>query len=264
MHGHEDELLFFVSFLASFGFIRTSAHLIKAQVKWWPGNVEVGGTHIHHLVWGILLILVCGYIGAVERPDDPWSHIAIVGFGIGTGLTMDEFALWLNLRDVYWEKEGRRSIDAVIVVAILAGLAVAGLRLWVDAAEDVEAEVVTVVGADRPPRLRVRRRQRGQGEVRNGTAQHRDRRWSGSWAPCDSRGRPHCGPSAFYSRQRSTVPASASCIQPRKFAVPPSLIVPAARSPPLATLREPMSHRLHNLALLLLLPLGGSNRRAAR
>ena len=174
MHGHEDELLFFVSFLASFGFIRTSAHLIKAQVKWWPGNVEVGGTHIHHLVWGILLILICGYIGAVERPDAPWRHIAIIGFGIGTGLTMDEFALWLNLRDVYWEKEGRRSIDAVIVVAILAGLAVTGLRLWVDAAEDVEAEVVTVVGVIGLVRLRVRRRERGQGEVRHGAAQHRD------------------------------------------------------------------------------------------
>jgi hypothetical protein len=147
MHGHESELLFFVSFLLSFGFIRTSAHLIRAQVKWWPGNVEVGGTHIHHLVWGILLILICGYVGAVERPGEPWQHIAVVGFGIGTGLTMDEFALWLNLRDVYWEKEGRRSIDAVIVVAILAGLAVTGIRLWVDAAEDVEAEVVTAVGA---------------------------------------------------------------------------------------------------------------------
>ena len=147
MHGHEDELLFFVSFLASFGFIRTSAHLIRAQVKWWPGNVEVGGTHIHHLVWGILLILICGYLGAVERPDDPWQHIAIIGFGIGAGLTMDEFALWLNLRDVYWEKQGRRSIDAVIVVTILAGVAVTGLRLWVDAAEDVESEVFAVVGA---------------------------------------------------------------------------------------------------------------------
>jgi hypothetical protein len=146
MHGHESELLFFVSFLLSFGFIRTSAHMIRAQVKWWPGNVQVGGTHVHHLVWGILLILIFGYIGAVERPDEPWSHIAVVGFGIGTGLTMDEFALWLNLRDVYWEQEGRRSIDAVIIVAILAGLAVTGLRLWVDAAEDVEAEVVTVVG----------------------------------------------------------------------------------------------------------------------
>ena len=145
--GRELEVLFFVSFLASFGFIRTSAHMIRAQVSWWPGNVQVGGTHIHHLVWGILLILIFGYVGAVVRPDDPWSHIAVIGFGIGTGLTMDEFALWLNLRDVYWEKEGRRSIDAVIVVAILAGLAATGFSEWIDAAESVESEVFAAVGA---------------------------------------------------------------------------------------------------------------------
>ena len=147
MDGRELEILFFVSFLASFGFIRTSAHMIRAQVSWWPGNVEVGGTHIHHLVWGILLILIFGYVAGVVRPDAPWSHIAVIGFGIGTGLTMDEFALWLNLRDVYWEKEGRRSIDAVIVVAILAGLAATGFREWVDAAEEVESEVFAAVGA---------------------------------------------------------------------------------------------------------------------
>jgi hypothetical protein len=147
MDGRELEFLFLISFLASFAFIRTSAHMIRAQVSWWPGNVEMGGTHIHHLVWGILLLLICGYAGAVERPDDPWSHVAVIGFGIGTGLTMDEFALWLNLRDVYWEEEGRRSIDAVIVVAILAGLAATGFREWIHAAEDVESEVFAAVGA---------------------------------------------------------------------------------------------------------------------
>jgi hypothetical protein len=147
MDGREPELLFLVSFLASFGFIRTSAHLIRAQVSWWPGNVQVGGTHIHHLVWGILLLLICGYIGTVVQPDTPWWHLAIIGFGIGTGLALDEFALWLNLRDVYWEQEGRRSIDAVIVVAILAGIAATGFREWIDAAESVENEIFAVVGA---------------------------------------------------------------------------------------------------------------------
>ena len=147
MDGREPELLFLVSFLASFGFIRTSAHMIRAQVSWWPGNVQVGGTHVHHLVWGILLLLIFGYVGGVVQPDEPWSHVAVIGFGIGTGLTMDEFALWLNLRDVYWEKEGRRSIDAVIVVAILAGIAATGFREWVDAADTVESEVFAIVAS---------------------------------------------------------------------------------------------------------------------
>jgi hypothetical protein len=146
MENREPEFLFLVSFLASFGFIRTSAHMIRAQVSWWPGNVQVGGTHIHHLVWGIILILISGYVAGVVQPDSPWIHLAVIAFGIGTGLTMDEFALWLNLRDVYWEKEGRRSIDAVIVVAVLAGLAATGFSEWVDAAEDVEDEVFAIVG----------------------------------------------------------------------------------------------------------------------
>ena len=113
--------------------------------------MEVGGTHIHHLVWGILLLLDLRLRRRRgSAPTSRGAQIAIVGFGIGTGLTMDEFALWLNLRDVYWEQEGRRSIDAVIVVAILAGLAVTGFREWVDAAEEVEAEVFAVVGAIGP------------------------------------------------------------------------------------------------------------------
>jgi hypothetical protein len=144
--GRETQFLFFVAFLVSFGFIRTSAHMIRAQVSWWPGNVEVGGTHIHHLVWGILLLLINGYVGVAIHPGDPWRDIIAVGFGIGTGLTLDEFALWLNLKDVYWSQQGRRSIDAVLVAAGLSGMLLVGFRGWIDAATDVEDVVFAVVG----------------------------------------------------------------------------------------------------------------------
>ena len=144
--GREPQFLFFVAFLFSWGFIRTSAHMIRAQVSWWPGNVEVGGTHIHHLVWGILLILISGWIGVTVAPDSPWHEILAVVFGIGTGFALDEFALWLNLKDVYWEKEGRRSIDAVIVAASLAGVVLVGFAAWADVAKDVETGVFAVVG----------------------------------------------------------------------------------------------------------------------
>jgi hypothetical protein len=144
--GKEDELFFLLAFLLSFGFIRTSTHMIKAQVSWWPGNVSVGGTHIHHLVWGILMLLIFGYIGVALQPDSPWRGITAVMFGIGTGLTLDEFALWLNLKDVYWSEQGRRSIDAVIIAACLAGLVITGFRVWVDVAGDVEASVFAGVG----------------------------------------------------------------------------------------------------------------------
>jgi hypothetical protein len=145
--GRETEFLFFVAFLVSFGFIRTSAHLIRAQVSWWPGNVDVGGTHIHHLVWGILLLMINGYVGVAIHPGDPWRDIVAVGFGMGMGLTLDEFALWLNLKDVYWSKQGRRSIDAVLVAAGISGVLLVGYRGWIDAATDVEDGVFAVTGA---------------------------------------------------------------------------------------------------------------------
>lgn len=144
--GRQAAFLFFVAFLLSFGFIRTSAHMIRAQVKWWPGNVEVGGTHIHHMVWGILLLLIFGYVGVALQPESPWHEITAVFFGIGAGLTLDEFALWLNLKDVYWSEKGRRSIDAVIVAACISGMVLVGFSAWVEVADSVENEVFAVVG----------------------------------------------------------------------------------------------------------------------
>ena len=121
--------------------------MIRAQVSWWPGNVSVGGTHIHHLVVGILLLLIFGWLGIAIDPESPWREICAVLFGIGAGLTLDEFALWLNLKDVYWEKEGRRSIDAVIIAAAITGMVLVGFRGWIDAATSVEDGVFAIVGA---------------------------------------------------------------------------------------------------------------------
>jgi hypothetical protein len=131
--GKETHFLVLCAFLVSFAFIRTSAHMIRAQVSWWPGNVETkGGTHIHHLVWGILLLMVMGYLGLAIEIDTPWLELVAIGFGIGMGLTLDEFALWLNLEDVYWSAKGRQSIDAVVITASVIGISLLGLQLWVD------------------------------------------------------------------------------------------------------------------------------------
>jgi hypothetical protein len=131
--GKELHFLILLAFLLSWGFIRTSAHMIHAQVSWWPGNVETkGGTHVHHLVWGILLLLSMGYVGLSFDLGSPWIELVAVGFGIGMGLTLDEFALWLNLQDVYWSEKGRQSIDAVIVTSCLLVIALLGLQFWID------------------------------------------------------------------------------------------------------------------------------------
>jgi len=136
--GKEAHFLVLLAFLLSFGFIRGSAHMIRAQVSWWPGNVATkGGTHVHHLVWGILLLLWCGYVGIAVAPDSPWREIVAILFGVGMGLTLDEFALWLNLEDVYWSQKGRQSIDAVIVTACLLTIALLGLRFWIDVLQAV-------------------------------------------------------------------------------------------------------------------------------
>ena len=144
--GKQAELFFLVAFLLTFGFVRLSTHMIRAQVSWWPGNVEVGGTHVHHLVFGIIILLIVGYIGIAIDPPPPGREILAVLFGIGAALTLDEFALWLNLKDVYWSKEGRRSIDAVIVAAALAFMVILGYRIWIDLAHGVEETVYAIVG----------------------------------------------------------------------------------------------------------------------
>jgi hypothetical protein len=134
--GKEMHFLILLAFLAAFGFIRTSTHMIKAQVSWWPGNVATkGGTHIHHMFWGILLLLTMGYLGLSTDLDHPWLELVAIGFGIGMGLTLDEFALWLNLQDVYWSEKGRQSIDAVIVATGLLLVSLLGLQFWIDARE---------------------------------------------------------------------------------------------------------------------------------
>jgi len=145
--GKEAHFLVLLAFILSFGFIRTSAHMIRAQVKWWPGNVEVGGTHIHHLVWSIVTMMIMGYIGVTIAPPSPWHEIVAVFFGIGMGLALDEFALWLDLKDVYWSEQGRKSIDAVIIAATITGMILVGFTAWIDVAEKVEAIVFALVGA---------------------------------------------------------------------------------------------------------------------
>ncbi len=119
---------FFVTFVAGFGFIRLSVRLIRAQVRWWPGNVRAGSVHVHHMVFGVVLM---GAGGIAELAAPPlsldWRAGPAAVFGLGTALVLDEFALILHLRDVYWTNEGRLSIDAVFVAAGVTALLLIGV-----------------------------------------------------------------------------------------------------------------------------------------
>jgi hypothetical protein len=116
-------LVLWASLLLSFLFIRTSARLMRSpRVSWWPGSIKTeGGLHVHHLVFGIVLLMGTGFALALQ-PSSPWLELFAAGFGIGAGLTLDEYALWLHLEDVYWAEEGRRSVDAVVIAALMGGL----------------------------------------------------------------------------------------------------------------------------------------------
>jgi hypothetical protein len=122
--------LLLLTFLASFVLVRMNTRIIRSgRISWWPGNLETGsGLHIHHLVWGISLLLLTGFLAFAADLRSPWWQLVAAGFGVGAGLTLDEFALWLHLQDVYWSDQGRSSVDAVVIAALFAGLVVVGMQ----------------------------------------------------------------------------------------------------------------------------------------
>jgi hypothetical protein len=117
-----------VSFLITFLGVRLLVSLIihnEGPFQW----VMVRGLHIHHLVWGILILLSVGYGWLLDlgRSHSPlsifFSRLMSVGYGVGAALTLDEFALWLNLEPAaYWSHTGRLSIDAVILFGSILGV----------------------------------------------------------------------------------------------------------------------------------------------
>lgn len=118
-----------ISFFITFGITRLVTHTMRhRRPDGW--GLWLGGVHLHHLVWGILLLLVVGYLWLLEAGTDgrgvsPRSERLLAFlYGAGAALTLDEFALWIHLEDVYWERQGRASIDAVI---LFGGLVSAGL-----------------------------------------------------------------------------------------------------------------------------------------
>jgi hypothetical protein len=123
---------FFITFLAVRLLVASITHHIGPF-----GYVEMGGRHIHHLVWGILLLLITGYADQAEMGIGEttaailMSRLLALGFGIGAALTLDEFALWLNLdAAAYWSSQGRESIDAVVLFGALLAIGTWGAPLF--------------------------------------------------------------------------------------------------------------------------------------
>ena len=118
-------MLCFVSFVVTFVSTRTITRLIR-DGRGPFRNVAVGGTHIHHSVPGIILLMI-GAFTAIGGPGTlGWLSFSAVAVGIGTSLVLDEFAMILHLQDVYWSGEGQLSVEAVSLVAACLGLALVG------------------------------------------------------------------------------------------------------------------------------------------
>ena len=113
---------FTLGLLLTFLAVRINTRLIRAKVSWWFHDIESeGGVHVHHMVIGVVLMVVMGITLIGFTPAHLWLQLCALVFGAGVALTLDEFALILRLQDVYWRAEGRLSVDAVIV-AVCAGL----------------------------------------------------------------------------------------------------------------------------------------------
>jgi hypothetical protein len=126
--GKQPLAVLFAAFAVTFLVIRLSVRMIRAQVKWWPGNVKPGGMHLHHMVFGIVFMLAAGAGGFSPFGDTaPWAEIFSGLFGVGAALVLDEFALVLHLSDVYWSEKGRTSVDAVFLAFAVFGLLLLGV-----------------------------------------------------------------------------------------------------------------------------------------
>jgi hypothetical protein len=126
--GRQHAFVCLAALLISFLAIRTSARMTR-RFTWWPGGVKTsGGVHLHHFVWGIFLMLGSGFAGLGLHLSEPWGGIDAAVFGVGAGFTLDEFALWTRMEDVYWSAEGRSSLEAVAVVSTVGLLVVIGIR----------------------------------------------------------------------------------------------------------------------------------------
>lgn len=126
-----------VAFILTFFVTRTFVRFIRHRVerglpaRWWqPRNVHIGGVHIHHVTFGVVLVMISGLtlVTLSDNGQEAQNTVSAIFFGIGAALVLDEYALILHLSDVYWEEDGRSSVDAVFAAVAVAGLLIIGLH----------------------------------------------------------------------------------------------------------------------------------------
>jgi hypothetical protein len=124
---------FILTFFVTRAFVRFIRHRNESgrPAKWWhPRNVHIGDVHVHHVTFGVVLVMISGIalVTVSVAGKEPQFTVAAILFGIGAALVLDEYALILHLSDVYWEEDGRTSVDAVFAAVAVAGLLIMGLH----------------------------------------------------------------------------------------------------------------------------------------
>ena len=118
------------AFTTVFGGVRALTHWIRAGHGPAGGGMSVGGHHFHHYNVGIALLAGVGAV-ALRGTDADRRHPAVaVAYGSGGALIVDELALLLDLQDVYWAQDGRKSVDAAVGVIAVGATSFAGLPFW--------------------------------------------------------------------------------------------------------------------------------------
>jgi hypothetical protein len=151
-----------IAFILTFFVTRTFVRLIRRRKglggtpRWWePRNIHLGSKHIHHVVVGVVLVMISGItlVTLSVNGNEPEFTATAIIFGIGAALVLDEYALILHLSDVYWEEDGRTSVDAVFAAIAVGGLLVLGLHplmfflsLWQDTTHSVVLRAGVVFG----------------------------------------------------------------------------------------------------------------------
>jgi hypothetical protein len=130
----ERQLFATSAFAVTFAAVRGITHAIRAERGPFK-NITPGGRHLHHMTFGIAGLLSVGYLWMLEaciNEERQSSRVSAAAYGASAALTLDEFALWLNLEDVYWAKQGRESIDAVVLFGSVLFLSVLGRGFFAD------------------------------------------------------------------------------------------------------------------------------------
>lgn len=138
-------LVCFTAFIVTFITTRVITRMIRAGRGPFKNNVSASGLHVHHAIPGVLMLIAGAFTGIAVDLESPWSIIAGLLIGVGTSLVLDEFALILHLEDVYWEDEGRISVEMVSLAVAALGLLIFGVNPFAfETAEDTTLALAVI------------------------------------------------------------------------------------------------------------------------